>query len=235
MRFSVSVDLDVPRPRPPRRRHLLGAALVGLLLVPASAVAGHQFSDVPGSHTFHEDVAAARLAGLTAGCSATAFCPDAPVTRGQMTAFLGRGLGRIDATQFDALLTTSATVPIAAVTVRAGNFTGGTMRVLVTANVHLGIGSAGCPCEVEIRIGNPGVVSYNHNVNIDPLPAGAGNNNVAGLVRAVLSVPTGVPQTYTLYAERDDGSADVRARGVLTAEVVPFDGNGDPAMPNAAP
>jgi len=43
---------------------------------------------------FEEDIAKIAAAGITRGCSAdgTLFCPEAPVTRGQMAAFLQRGL-----------------------------------------------------------------------------------------------------------------------------------------------
>jgi hypothetical protein len=37
-----------------------------------------------------------RLATITSGCGPTTFCPDAPVTRGQMAAFLVRALGYTD-------------------------------------------------------------------------------------------------------------------------------------------
>lgn len=53
---------------------------------PASAA----FTDVPTSHPFFQFVEALRASGITLGCSATQYCPDAPVTRAQMAAFLAR-------------------------------------------------------------------------------------------------------------------------------------------------
>lgn len=47
-------------------------------------------SDVPGDHLFAADIGWLYAAGITTGCSPDAFCPDDPVTRGQMTAFLRR-------------------------------------------------------------------------------------------------------------------------------------------------
>lgn len=52
------------------------------------------FVDTAG-HTFEKDVAALAGAGITRGCNPpdnTRFCPDQPVTRGQMAAFLNRAL-----------------------------------------------------------------------------------------------------------------------------------------------
>ena len=64
-----------------------------LQVSPAPAVA--TFGDVPTTHLFHQFIEALAVAGITAGCSAAPplYCPDAPVTRGQMAVFLSRALG----------------------------------------------------------------------------------------------------------------------------------------------
>ena len=53
------------------------------------------FSDVPTTHPFFQFIEALAASGITAGCSASPpqFCPDAPLTRGQMAVFLSRALG----------------------------------------------------------------------------------------------------------------------------------------------
>jgi hypothetical protein len=53
------------------------------------------FADVPVGHPFHRFVEALHAAGITGGCGGTPpnFCPDAPVTRGQMAVFLAGALG----------------------------------------------------------------------------------------------------------------------------------------------
>jgi len=59
---------------------------------PASAT----FSDVPTSHLFFQYIEALAASGITAGCTAPPnpnYCPDAPLTRGQMAVFLSRALG----------------------------------------------------------------------------------------------------------------------------------------------
>lgn len=75
------------------KRPVAVAALALLLLVPISAYAGHQFFDVPSTHTFHEEITWLADSGVTRGCNPpanTEFCPDDPVTRGQMAAFMER-------------------------------------------------------------------------------------------------------------------------------------------------
>ena len=49
------------------------------------------FTDIAGS-SFKADIEWLYDSGITKGCSATLFCPDASVTRGQMAAFLDRAL-----------------------------------------------------------------------------------------------------------------------------------------------
>ncbi len=58
---------------------------------PAPAVA--TFADVPTSHVFFQFVEALAASGITGGCGNGNFCPDAPITRGQMAAFLSKALG----------------------------------------------------------------------------------------------------------------------------------------------
>jgi len=58
---------------------------------PAPAVA--TFADVPTSHVFFQFVEALAASGITGGCGGGNFCPDAPVTRGQMAVFLAKALG----------------------------------------------------------------------------------------------------------------------------------------------
>ena len=53
------------------------------------------FNDVPTSHIFFRWIEALAAAGITTGCSAAPplYCPDDPVTRGQMAVFLSKALG----------------------------------------------------------------------------------------------------------------------------------------------
>jgi hypothetical protein len=51
------------------------------------------FLDVPVGAPFHREIEALASSGITAGCTGGNYCPGNPVTRGQMAAFLARGLG----------------------------------------------------------------------------------------------------------------------------------------------
>ncbi len=51
------------------------------------------FNDVPSNHPFFQFVEALAASGITAGCGGGNFCPDNPLTRGQMAAFLSKALG----------------------------------------------------------------------------------------------------------------------------------------------
>jgi hypothetical protein len=58
---------------------------------PAPAVA--TFNDVPTTHPQFRFVEALVAAGVTGGCGAGLYCPDSPLTRGQMAVFLSVALG----------------------------------------------------------------------------------------------------------------------------------------------
>lgn len=51
------------------------------------------FSDVPVGHPLHQFIEALASSGITAGCGGGNFCPNDPVTRGQMAVFLAKALG----------------------------------------------------------------------------------------------------------------------------------------------
>jgi S-layer family protein len=62
-----------------------------LRVSPAPAVAS--FADVPTTNGFFRFVEALAASGITGGCGGGNFCPDTPVTRGQMAVFLATALG----------------------------------------------------------------------------------------------------------------------------------------------
>ena len=63
-----------------------------LQVSPAPAVATFPV-DVPTGHPFFRFVEALAASGLTGGCGPGSFCPDQPVTRGQLSVFLASALG----------------------------------------------------------------------------------------------------------------------------------------------
>lgn len=72
-------------------------ALVGmqvfyrLQVSPSPGVA--TFTDVPTGHSLFQYVEALAAAGITGGCGGGNYCPNDPVTRGQMAVFLAKALG----------------------------------------------------------------------------------------------------------------------------------------------
>ena len=60
-----------------------------------SAPGAQVFNDVPPGHPFFQFIQALATSGITTGCqtSPPLFCPDNPLTRGQMAVFLAKALG----------------------------------------------------------------------------------------------------------------------------------------------
>jgi hypothetical protein len=59
----------------------------------SAAPSSATFNDVPTSHPFFQFVEALAESGITAGCGTGIYCPDSPLTRGQMAVFLAKALG----------------------------------------------------------------------------------------------------------------------------------------------
>lgn len=70
-----------------------GAVRVAYQLQVSPAPATATFTDVPASHPFFQFIEALAASHITAGCGNGKFCPDDPVTRGQVAVFLATALG----------------------------------------------------------------------------------------------------------------------------------------------
>ncbi len=81
-------DAFCPRDRVTRGQ--MAAFLVRLFSLPPT---DQDFFSDDESSEFGDDINRLAAAGITAGCTASSYCPGEPVTRGQMAAFLARGLG----------------------------------------------------------------------------------------------------------------------------------------------
>jgi hypothetical protein len=90
MRVNVTIEL-----RRPARRSVAALLALLLLAVPGVVVANHQFSDVPNSNVFHDDIGAVAGAGVANGFGDGTYHPAAAVTRQAMAAFLHRIGGRL--------------------------------------------------------------------------------------------------------------------------------------------
>jgi len=62
-----------------------------LQVAPAPAVA--TFLDVPTDNPYFQFVEALAASGITVGCGGGNFCPDSPLSRGQLAVFLAKALG----------------------------------------------------------------------------------------------------------------------------------------------
>jgi hypothetical protein len=80
MPLSAYVDLDTLYAEP-------------FSLAGPSAPATPTFADVPASSGLYEFVEMLSAAGVSGGCGGGNFCPNAPITRGQMAVFIAVSLG----------------------------------------------------------------------------------------------------------------------------------------------
>lgn len=67
--------------------------IVGYYLQVSPAPDTATFLDVPTSHPFFQYIEALYASGITAGCGGGDYCPNDPLTRGQMAVFLSKALG----------------------------------------------------------------------------------------------------------------------------------------------
>lgn len=74
-------------------RAFLVVLTVIAVMLPVIAIAGDRFTDVPDTDPFHTDIGWLADAGVTLGCNPPTndeFCPEDPVKRKQMAAFMRR-------------------------------------------------------------------------------------------------------------------------------------------------
>lgn len=232
---------SVPRfPRLRRSVAVLGIIAV-LVALPVAVSASHIFTDVPDSNTFHANISNLYGARITTGCSAGKYCPNDPVTRGSMSAFLNRGLGRAaaDADLVDNDDWATLDGDVASTTLRVGGASGGTAHVLVEADLNAWTDENGvCPCELEVVLWNSAteetsVFVYAPIVNeLQP----SGYYDGVASVSHLFSVPSGVDVTFNMNVlvnaqlppspENDAGYSYS-----MTALYIPFDATGTDVAP----
>ena len=74
-------------------QHILRSGVVYYTLQVSPDPVTATFADVPVGHPQHQFVEALVAAGITAGCGGGNYCPNNPVTRGQMAVFLSKLVG----------------------------------------------------------------------------------------------------------------------------------------------
>jgi hypothetical protein len=220
------------------RMALSVVAMAALLAVPIGVFASHSFTDVPDSNTFHTQIGRVKGAGITAGCTATTYCPDANVTRGQMAAFLARTGGRVSYDLFgNTVVAADANNSVlSTITLKPGDVTGGTAYVKIDAGINAFTSSVtGCPCQTGYTIYVNGVAQIAEvytsieNINIQGV---YGYDTVS--ITKVYAVPTGTAATIELRANNE--ATAVTVWGDLAASYIPFAGDGtNPVVAAPAP
>lgn len=85
------LDVEVAPGLPDRQ--FFGFVEIWWRRVVSDAPATPTFADVPSSHPFYQFIEALAASKVTGGCGGGNFCPDKPLTRGQMAVFLSKALG----------------------------------------------------------------------------------------------------------------------------------------------
>jgi len=85
--------LDIEHPLTDQQGSRIGYIEVHWRRTVSSPPAAATFSDVPSSHPFFQFIEALASSGITGGCGGGNYCPDDPLTRGQMAVFLTKALG----------------------------------------------------------------------------------------------------------------------------------------------
>lgn len=245
-RLQARIDvMEGDRRRTSRRRGIrMGLGIVtiaALLAVPIGVFASHSFTDVPDSYTFHTVIGRVKGAAITAGCTATKYCPEDPVTRGQMAAFLARTGGRNSFTGagiLSGVALSGTPVSLGSVTIKAGDVTGGyaLVQLVATGTVYTSSG-AGLPTYALVyvrEVGTLGVLSSYGFAQVDQL-ADTAFGTATGTAIGSVTVPTGVSKSYEVVAYIAYGTGALQGIGSISATYVPFRGDGANAIPPAAP
>ena len=210
----------------PRWKLALGIAVALIAISVPLAVGSHQFTDVPNGHIFHTNVANLANSGVTAGCGGGNYCPDDPVTRGAMAAFLNRGLGRATTRQQQLVIDGSGTYNMAELTIETGGTPGGTGFIVLFGTASIRVDGDGyCPCTFGMSPEpTNSLYTYTSLPDIDSPPfanwklASVSNN-------AVAPVMSGTSQTFRIAISLNTTTTstdDIVLSAQLSAVYVPF-------------
>ena len=199
--------------------------VVAALAFPLGALANHQFSDVPTSASYHDDVDKLVDAGITDGCGGGKYCPLSPVTRAQMAQFLTRGLGSVAHSNTELATTVVAAdliQDVAAVTIDVPSV-GGTQFVHVQGEVAVYGADVECPCQFSSSVSETSETA-GPNPQLDQMTI-AGYNQRSFAASHVFSAAPGT-HTYFFNLNTDSGSTWTVTNVSLTATTYPFSSGG---------
>jgi hypothetical protein len=213
-----------------RARHV-AVAVVGIVVLAAGsgALAGGAFTDVSPSHPFSQQISNIVGAGITTGYEDGTYRPGAPVTRGAMAAFMGRGFGRVG--YDEGTVTTddnNTVVTVAQTAITAGATQGGGGFVQVTGAMTASTGDyLSCPCAVFLSL-NDGTTtkgSVTSVISNDDAVLVSGVTTLS--TTAVFSIPADTTRTYRMRASYLSSEVeDVSFEGHISATYVPFGPSG---------
>jgi S-layer family protein len=213
-------------------RSVVAAVIIGAL-TPVIVLAVDLFLDVPPSHVFYNDINAIALAGITSGCGGGNYCPDAPVTRAQMAAFMHRGLSRVTRVTLAGNTVTETSDNQAAtvgsgdlvVGLPAGALAGAAGFIEGHASLILLAPATGCPCEywAGLRDATEGFYLMNWYTRQTVSNSEIVTTSITG-ARKIQSTGT---HTIELRVFRTAGTGTgAVARGDFTVSYHPFGGTG---------
>jgi hypothetical protein len=212
------------------RRAALVLGVLGLVVGVPAALASHEYTDVPDGNPFHDDIAAVKRAGITAGKTCEppgtppTYCPGEPITREAMAAFVHRGFGRAAGGIAGHFPVTTTETAVATATIDVGGVPGQTQFALVTAALN---GEALTPTEVFFYISQDGVGRLVENNGMTMAAEGpAGLAFASGNTTVVAAVPSGTTQTFRLVARALGGDGIAEMWGQISVITAPFGSTG---------
>lgn len=213
----------------------LGIGAIALVVAGGTVMASHNFTDVPDSHPFHAQISNLVNAGVTTGCDVGLYCPDSPVTRGQMAAFLGRGLGRATRSACSGPVppTESPSAPCTT-TITPGLPAGAvaTARQIIKADATLTVqltDATGCPCIYRGALfltGGSYLVPFYTDVTLTTV----GQRAVLAMTGAIPAGPAAGPRTVEVRLFRNSGAGTATTFGNVSTSVFPYGGTGTNAL-----
>ena len=216
-----------------RRSVLLAFAIgvVGALVGGGTvALANHQFSDVPNSHSFHQQIDALVDAGCATGFNDGTFRPGDSPTRGQFAYWLNNCAGRAQVGGSNSSFLADA------VDVRAGlaptDLTAGAQGDGETIVVVIGTGSIDASAEGNVEwklLSDDGAIVEELDAANDAIFSSAGSTINPGSTTTLLGtvvIPAGETRSFSLTVTRADGIPLANIRADIVAMAFPFNGDG---------
>jgi hypothetical protein len=220
------------------RRNVLLAFAIGIVgaLVGGGAVAwaNHQFTDVPTSHAFHEQIGSVVDAGCATGFNDGTFRPGDNPTRGQFAYWLNNCGGRAvyggSQSVFDNIESQRAN--LAPARIYAGAKGEGTSIVVVMATGYVESEQSGDVQWSLVADDGSGAqeIATVYDAVAGPVAHQVYYGSSVTLLRAV-EVPAGEYRDFSLTATRADGLPVAQLHADLVAMTFPFNGDGGAGFP----